>query len=163
MAVITEAVHEVTTGPYANAFSPDTDDREMWEAMKSQDSTRRGIAGLDLVGKGRGGGAGSTDDMASTRRTVRVGAVSVQGPRSAHAVAAFVRGRGLVLKRCYAGKATRKHTLTLEITTSGRVRRADLSGNVPKAAARCITEAARGWRFPKVPGRASRASVPLSF
>ena len=51
---------------YAGAFSPDVDDRAMWEAQKAIDPTTRSVAGLDLIGKGRGGGPGSADDLASS-------------------------------------------------------------------------------------------------
>jgi len=173
----------LTEGPYANAFSPDTDDRAMWQAMKDKDPTKSSIAGLDLVGKGRGGGPGSADDLVSTKPEprmeeteetpaviVRAGIGSVRGPRARDAVRGVVVRHSRALRRCYAQGVQRRPglrgrlTLTMEVDEKGVVVSASVSRFADPVVADCIASKAREWRFTAVKkGGRSKVSMPLTL
>ncbi|MCR9166205.1 MAG: AgmX/PglI C-terminal domain-containing protein [Nannocystaceae bacterium] len=170
---------------YASAFSPDADDRAMWEAQKALDPTTRSIAGLDLIGKGRGGGPGSADDLASTepddaaedvgerdptRVIVRAGAARVRGPRARDAVRGVVLRHAAALRRCYEDGFERdpelgsRATVELDIDASGDVVGARVSRISRPAVGECMTAEAKSWRFGEVTRRAtSHVTVPLTF
>lgn len=175
----------VVNNPYANAWNPDTDDRDMWEATKNQDFMAHAVAGRNLIGKGRGGGPGSADDLATSkpriepdaeededtqRLVVRVGRASVRGPRARDAVRAAVARHARVLRGCYDQglkrdpKLSGQVTLTLELEASGEVAEAEASGLADSAVCDCIVAAAKGWRFAETDrSRPSHVSVPLTL
>lgn len=168
---------------YAGAFSPDVDDRAMWEAQKAIDPTTRSVAGLDLIGKGRGGGPGSTDDMVTSEPkveqasedgprslVVRAGSAKVRGPRARDAVRSVVVRHIRDLRRCYDKGVDRDPdlsgsiTLELEIDAAGDVLDASASRFSDPAVGDCMAAAAKGWRFGEVDRRArSRARIPLTL
>ncbi len=168
---------------YASAFSPDVDDRAMWEAQKAIDPTTRSVAGLDLIGKGRGGGPGSADDLASSEPKVdeaaedgprsllvKAGSAKVRGPRARDAVRSVVVRHVRDLRRCYDKGVDRDPdlsghiTLTLEIDASGEVVDASASRFEDPGVSDCMAAAAKAWRFGEVDRRArSHATVPLTL
>lgn len=168
---------------YAGAFSPGVDDRAMWDAQKASDPTARSVAGLDLTGKGRGGGPGSADDLVRSEpkvaaqpddgpRTlvVRAGSAKVRGPRERNAVRSIVVRHIRDLRRCYGSGVERdpelrgRITLTLEIDTSGRVFDASASRFDDPAVSDCMATTAKAWRFGEVEHRGwTRATVPLTL
>ena len=176
LSIMAEASKAVTTGPYANAFSPDTDDREMWEAMKASDVSTKSVAGLSLVGKGRGGGPSSTDDMAGLQdvphvvhrpRTLRVLLKllrgSVRGPLVWSKVESPLRRQVQGLARCHSRplRFEESFAVTFDIDARGRVSGLSVSG-ANRNVQRCLARAARGWRF-EASGGASAVSARLAF
>lgn len=168
---------------YASAFSPDVDDRAMWEAQKAIDPTTRSVAGLDLIGKGRGGGPGSADDLASSEPKVdevaddgprsllvKAGSAKVRGPRARDAVRSVVVRHVKDLRECYDKGVDRdpdlsgRITLKLEIDASGEVVDASASRFEDPAVSDCMAAVAKAWRFGEVDRRArSHATVPLTL
>lgn len=156
---------------YASAFSPDADDREMWASISKGDIAEKGIAGgLGLVGKGRGGGEGSTEGIVragakeSRSASVVLGSVEVRGGLDRNSARKAVRRRLNGVRRCYersSWEAT-KLTLKLDIGSDGTVTAVKVSrsgkGTIPKE---CVTSAARRWQFRKAP-RASTLTVTMT-
>ena len=178
-------VDAVVNNPYSNAWNPDTDDRDTWEAMKHQDFMAHAVAGRDLVGKGRGGGPEAADDLATSKPRpvaheddgestssvfVRVGAAAVRGPRAADTVRGVVVRHVRELRGCFgqglgrAPKLSSRVTLKLEIDAGGDVTAAAMSGVEDPAVADCIVAAARRWSFGEADrSRRSNVSVPLTL
>lgn len=168
---------------HARAFSPDADDKAMWQAMKDHDPTMDSIAGLGLIGKGRGGGPGSTDGMVSSKPTaeseednterslvVRVGRATERGPRAPADVRGVVLKHVRALRRCYGAAEDAeptipgRMTLELEIDAAGDVVRASVARgrSVDPTITDCMTRVARAWSFPAIDAqRRSSVSLPL--
>lgn len=165
---------------YSSAFSRDADDKAMWQAMKDRDPTMDSIAGLGLIGKGRGGGPGSTDGMVTSKPTaeseddnterslvVRVGRATERGPRTPADVRGVVLKHVRSLRRCYeASVLPGRITLELEIDAAGAVVRASVARrrSADPTVADCMTRAARTWSFPATDAqRRSFVSLPLTL
>lgn len=169
---------------HARAFSRDADDKAMWQAMKDSDPMATPVAGLGLIGKGRGGGPGSTKGMVGSKPAaeseesdapslvVRVGRATERGPRSPADVRSVVVKHVRALRRCYdagvegdAGLRGRV-TLELEVDAAGDVVRASVARGrfADPTVTDCMARAARGWSFPATDvQRRSVVSVPLTL
>ena len=170
---------------HSGAFSPDADDKAMWQAMKDSDVMETSIGGLRLIGKGRGGGPGSTDAMVKSESSaeaagperrgvlVRVGRATVRGPRARAGVRGVVLRHVRALRRCYdpqqddGASVGGRVVLELEIDTRGDVVRASVSSKrsgVATGVTDCMARAARTWSFPVSKGlRRSVVSLPLTL
>ncbi len=174
----------VLDNEYAGAFSPDADDKAMWQAMKDKDPMATPVAGLGLIGKGRGGGPGSTKGMVGSKPqaeseeretrslVVRVGRATERGPRTAADVRSVVVKHVRGLRRCYgtgvdedAGLRGRI-TLELQIDAAGDVARASVARGrfADPTVTDCMARAARTWSFPATDvQRRSVVSVPVTL
>lgn len=184
--VLADVDTSVFDNEHAGAFSPDVDDKAMWRAMMNRDPTMDSIAGLDLVGTGRGGGPDSTEGMIVSKPeaasddeeeeersfVVRVGQAKVRGPRRPRDVRGVVVKHVRALRRCYrdgedAEPAVRgRVTLELEIDAAGDVVRASFAGrrSVEPTVSDCMARAARAWSFPETDAQQrSRVSLPLTL
>lgn len=170
--------------PAAKAFSPDADDREMWEAMASRDVMSKSVAGLSLVGTGRGGGPDAAESLAHvasddvpyeevTERSliVKVGRGTARGPMGRDAIRRVVVRHVRDLRRCYDAGVDRNAslrgdvTLTLEIVGRGEVTAKVARGRFSDpVVADCIATAARRWRFvPPTTPRRSQATFEITL
>ncbi len=168
---------------HARAFSPGADDKAMWQAMKDHDPMATPIAGLGLIGKGRGGGPGSTEGMATSMPrdesedgerslVVRVGRATERGPRSPGDVRSVVVKQARALRRCYEegmdsdAVLRGRVSLELEIDPAGNVVRASVARGrfADPTVTDCMARAARGWSFSATDAqRHSVVSLPVTL
>lgn len=172
----------VLDNEHARAFSPGADDKAMWQAMKDSDPMTTSIAGLGLIGKGRGGGPGSTDGMVDGKAeaeaaeprslVVRIGRATVRGPRTPTDVRAFAVKHVRALRRCYDqgvdddAELRGRVTLDFEVDAAGHVVSARVARGrfADPTVTDCMARAARAWSLPVTDAqRRSRVSLPITL